>query len=226
MVVVTFSGRPGSAFGKITVHESSGRKTTISKVSNIDLFVQQTTPDGKKARMISPNNDPGIKFYASLLLFLYQHNLKVPPIGRHDAQSTPVLEKAVKAAEQISAGDYPVNYSIQFSYENKKITIEPMYEIGRQPWLEVHFEGQKMVLPISVIQALVKNIPKLYPYSGFAFEKMNEIFKKAANQGKIKRSGVVFERKQKPKQLEFGFMKEIKREAALRRRIMRRRRKP
>lgn len=195
----------------VEFREKNGRITKLWIAQGIDLVVEQKFK-GKKAFM-SHYSDPGTAFYSRLLWFLYAHHLPIPKIPTYS--HTP-------PNEILDAGEYEARMTEHFSNginyrpgtDGKLVAkANPKYEYGKLPELDIEYNEKKFTFSTQLIQAMVKEIPKLNYHTGNLFSHMNSIVLKLSKEGKIRPitvSWITKKRTRKPKQLEFEFMKELK----------------
>jgi hypothetical protein len=198
-----------SFLDELTVR-GDGNTTKVFMIQGLDLTFRQTKADGEEAHL-SHYSDPGTYTFLILLKFLYVSGVPIPEIKKLDRPGSDAWDDSAPFLGRIVGGHaFPIKYGVQLPGTRNTLAWIDRDSIYN-PILNLEGYGGTLTFSLSTAGRMLTTIQSLYPTLGNFHLATQEFLEEAANHPE-QIVDVPALRRSKPKQLEFPFMKELRRQ--------------
>jgi len=201
--------------------KNNGFVTKVYHTQGLDLNVEQTNPKGETV-YFSHYSNPGINFFNGLMKFLFVHRIPIPIIQKPVRLAHDEFKAQAKSdSNSFGAMKFPISYAhyydISGTGEQPKATLTPLYEHAKPPVLQLTSSQGEIIITPKMAQTMIRKIPQMYPGTpSFHIAYTNFLREAKKHPEQIMRIPNFMQRS-RAKQLEFGFLKTIKRKRVTRR---------
>lgn len=186
-----------------------GLETRVYRIQGLDLTLEQRKPDGEKA-FLSHYSDPGTSTFTVFMKFLYVSNVPVPLVRQPADQEHDMFDDGAHFTGSWNATRrFPITYGVQLP-DSRPAVARINYQTGGDPHLEIDsYTGSTLTFSLKAAAEMMDAIQRLYPTLS-CFRVAYDAFLEEAPNHQEQIMDVSALRRQRGRQLQFDFAKELR----------------